>query len=376
MLKRLYTINFVDAFIVGAMTVLVPLLMLDRGIDIATIGIVFAVAPLAKAAVRLAGAGMADSLGDKVVYVSFAAFNFFQSLAYMISTTAAGFAAGKLLDGARESFLWSANRPSLMAAAPEKKHFAFADLLSGRFAYNAVGSLSVGALFALGGFELPLAAMVVLSAYIIFSSMKLKNFHKAEARSKLSDFSPFGRSRKFYEIAGAFALGSALYSAVFYMLMPLYFKMRGFSLGEIGIFYAGYFLIIGAALHLLSRHRIGTGWAATGGAAVYCMGIAGVAFAPHALIPVFFLLMAFGDAGLAILWEELNYIGGKESRKRATDLSLLVIPSFFGVIITSALSGAAAAAFGFAPIFALLAASEICFGAWCVRLASMKDGKN
>jgi len=372
MLKRLYTINFIDAFIVGAMTVLVPLLMLDRGIDIATIGMVFALAPLAKAVVRLAGAGMADSLGDRVVYISSSVFNFLQSAAYMVSTTATGFAAGKLLDGARESFLWSVVRPSLMAAAPEKKHFAFADLLSGRFAYNAIGSLAVGALFAFGGFELPLAAMVVLSAYILFSSFRLKNFHKAGAHAKLSDFSPFGRSRKFYEIAGAFALGSALYSAVFYMLMPLYLKMQGFTLGEIGIFYAGYFIIIGGALHLLSRHRIGTGKAAVGGVAVYCAGLAGVAFAPHALIPLFFLLMAFGDSGLAMLWEELNYIGGKESRKRATDLSLLVTPSFFGVVAVSAVSGAAVVSFGFAPIFALLAISEIGFGAWCMRLASMK----
>jgi len=372
MLKRLYTINFIDAFIVGAMTVLVPLVMLDRGIDIATIGIVFAVAPLAKAAVRLAGAGMADTLGDRVVYISSSLFNFLQSAAYMVSTTATGFAAGKLLDGARESFLWSAVRPSLMAAAPEKKHFAFTDLLSGRFVYNALGSLAVGALFAFGGYELPLAAMVALSAYLVFSSWKLKDFHKSGHRMKWSDFSPLGRSGKFYEIAGAFTLGSALYSAAFYMLLPLYFSMKGFTLGEIGMFYAGYFMIIGGALHLLSRHRIGTGKVAFGAAAIYCAGLAGVAAAPHGLIPLFFLLMAFGDAGLAMLWEELNYIGGKESRKRATDLSLLVTPSFFGNIVSMGACGAAAATFGFAPIFALLALSEIGFAAWCVRLGRMQ----
>jgi len=373
MLKRLYTINFIDAFIVGAMTVLVPLLMLDRGIDMATIGVVFAVAPLAKAAVRLAGAGMADSLGDRVVYISSSLFNFLQSAAYMVSTTATGFAAGKLLDGARESFLWSAVRPSLMAAAPEKKHFAFVDLLSGRFVYNAIGSFAVGALFAFGGFELPLAAMVALSAYLVFSSLKLRDFHKAGPRAKWADFTPFGRSGKFYEIAGAFTLGSALYSASFYMLLPLYFSMQGFTLGEIGLFYGGYALIMGAVLHLLSRHRIGTGRAAFGGVAVYCVGIAGVVMAPHALVPLFFLLMAFGDSGLAMLWEELNYMGEKESRKRATVLSLLVTPSFFGNILSMGICGAAAAAFGFAPIFALLAVSEIGFGAWCIRLAGMKE---
>ena len=373
MLRRLYTINFIDAFIVGAVTVLVPLLMLQRGIDIAMMGLVFAAAPLAKAAVRLASAGIADSFGDRVVYIAACAANFLETAAYLFAGTAAGFGAGKLLDGARESFIWSAVRPSLMATSPEKKHFAFVDLLSGRYVYNAIGSLAVGALFVFGGFELPLAALVVLSAFIVISSLRLKDFHKAAKRIKWSDFSPFGRSRKFYEIAGAFTLGSSLYNAAFYMLLPLYMSMSGFTLAEIGIFYAGYFLIMGGMLHLLSRRRVSTLAAAWGGAAAYCAGLAGVVLAPHALIPAFFLLMAFGDAGLAVLWEELNYIGGKESRKRATDLSLLVTPSFFGVIAASAASGVAVAAYGFAPVFALLAICQACFAAWCLRLSSMDD---
>ncbi len=373
MLKRLYTINFIDAFIVGATTVIVPLLMASRGIDIATIGIVFAAAPFAKAVVRLASAGIADSFGDRVIYIVACIANFLETTTYMISSTASGFAAGKLLDGARESFIWSTVRPSLMAASPEKKHFAFTALLSGRFVYNALGSLSVGALFAFGGFELPLAAMVALSAYILLSSLRLKNIHRAETHAKLSDFTPFGRSRKFYEIAGLFTLGSAFYSVAFYMLLPLYFAARGFTLAEIGLFYAGYFLIMGIMLHFMTRHKITMGAAAAGGAAIYCAGLAGVAFAPTSLIPAFFLSMALGDAGLAVIWEQINFIAAKESKKRAIDLSLLVTPSFFGVMAVSGVSGLAVAAWGYAPFFAALALSEIGFAAWCVRLASMKD---
>jgi len=373
MLKRLYTINFIDAFIVGAMTVLVPLLMLERGIDIATMGIVFAAAPLAKAVVRLASAGIADSFGDRVIYIVACVANFLQTATYMLSSTAAGFAAGKMLDGARESFIWSTVRPSLMAAAPEKKHFAFTALLSGRFVYNALGSFAVGALFAFGGFELPLAAMVALSAYILVSSFSLKNLHRAETHAKLSDFSPFGRSRKFYEIAGVFTLGSALYGVAFYMLLPLYFAAKGFSLGEIGVFYAAYFLIIGIVLHLMTHRKVSAGMAALAGASIYCFGLTGIALAPTSLIPLFFLSMALGDAGLAVLWEQMNFIAAKESKKRAIDLALLVMPSFFGVMAVSSVSGIAVAAFGYAPFFALLGITEIGFAAWCVRLAGMKE---
>ncbi|MFA6489767.1 MAG: hypothetical protein WCT52_03710, partial [Candidatus Micrarchaeia archaeon] len=225
MLRRLYTINFIDAFISGATTVLVPLLMLERGIDIATIGLVFAAAPFAKALVRVAGATIADSMGDRVMYVFASVSDLLLSIAYLFSTTAAGFGAGKLLDGARESSIWSVIRPSLMAASPEKKHFALTDLLSGRLIYNALGCLAVGALFLIGGYGLPLFALVCLSAYLVYSSLRLKNFHKAKKSAKLTDLSPFGRSRRFYEIAGVFTVGSMFYVVAFYMAIPLYLKM-------------------------------------------------------------------------------------------------------------------------------------------------------
>jgi len=372
MLKRLYTINFIDSFIVGATTVIVPLLMFERGIDLAVIGLVFALAPLAKLAVRIAGSAIVDSSGDRITYVFSSICNFLLSLAYLFSSTAAGFAAGKLLDGARESFIWSAIRPSLMAASPNKKHFAFADLLAGRFVYSAIGSMAVGFLFVIGGFELSLSALVVLSAYLMYSSFRLKNFHCAKARFRLSDFTPFGRSRVFYEAAGAFVAGSLFYNAVFYMLLPLYFSSLGFSLGEIGAFYAGYLALQGVLLHVISHHRVKTRTAALAGVAFYCLGLAGVALGQASLVPLFFLTMAIGDAFLAILWEELNYVVGKASRKRATDLAVVAIPSIFGVMVAAGVSGAAAAAFGFAPIFIAGAVFAALFAAWCLRISGME----
>jgi hypothetical protein len=347
--------------------------MLERGIDLATIGFVFAAAPLAKALIRLAGAAIADSLGDRVIYIFSSAADFLLSLVYLFSTSAAGFAAGKLLDGARETAIWSAIRPSLMAASPEKKHFVLADMLSGRLVYNAFGSLAVGALFAFGGYELPLVALVTLSAYMVFSSLKLRNFHKAEARVKLADFNPFGRSGKFYEIAGVFIAGGALYHVAFYVLLPIYFSTLGFTLGEISLIYAGYFLILGGTLHIITHRRLETAKAAVAGVAIFCSGMAGVTLAQSQLVPHFFLFMAFGDACLAMLWEQMNYIGARESKKRATDLSLLVMPCLLVTVAAAALSGVAADALGFAPIFALVALSEIAFAAWCMRLAVM-DG--
>ena len=372
MLKRFYAINFIDAFICGVTTVIVPLLMLERGIDITTIGFVFAAAPLAKAVVRIAGAAIADSFGDRIIYASATISDFLLSTVYFLSTTATGFAAGKLLDGTRESLIWSVNRSSLMAAVPEKKHFALISMQSGRYVYNALGSLAVGVLFAFGGYGMPLVAIIVLSAYLVFSSLRLKNFHKAKTHVRIRDLSPFGRGRKFYEIAGLLAMGSVFYTVAFYMVLPIYFSLQGFSLAEIGLFYAGYFLLQGALMYAISHRKAKTGKVALAGAALYCSGLAGIALAPHTLIPAFFLVMALGDSCLSFLWEQTNYIAAKGSRMPATDLALLTVPCLLGIMVVSGVSGAGVASFGFAPFFVALALAEIIFCAWCVRLSGME----
>ena len=101
MTKRIFSLNFFDSFINGAVTVAIPLLMLEKGIDLGTIGLVFAFAPLAKLAVRIGSAAAADAVGERLFYVLNAASNLVQSLCYLFFQTPAGFAAGKTLDGRR-----------------------------------------------------------------------------------------------------------------------------------------------------------------------------------------------------------------------------------------------------------------------------------
>ena len=372
MLRRLYTINFIDAFISGMISVLLPLLMLSRGIDLAMIGLVFSIGPIVHVAVRFAGAALADSAGDRKIYVLSSALNFVKSAAYLVSSNAAGFAAGKLSDGSREALLWSVNRPSLLAVAPGRKHFVLSNMISGRLLYNALGSLAIGFLFIYGGYDLPLAVAMALSLVLVFLSLRLKDMHRAEGRFSLSDFSPFGRSRRFYEIAGAFVAGNAVYSAVMYLLLPVYFAANGFSVSEIGLFYAGYLLIEGAVLNFISHRQVETKRAALAGAAIFCVGLAGLAFAPRDAIPFFFLFMAFGDACGSMLWEELNYFASKGSRRKATDLAVVVAPALLSAGAASAAAGFAASAFGFAAIFAVFALSMALFAAWCTRIAGMK----
>lgn len=372
MVRTAYTINFLDAFVVGIMTLAVPLLMLEYGIDVAAIGLVFALAPLAKIIVRLAASAAADSVGERAIYALSSLFGFAQSACYLFFPTTAGFSAGKIIDGAKESLTWSVNRSNLIATAPERKHYVLAGLVSGRMIYNALGSLAFGALFAIGGFGASLALACAVSLAMLAYSLRVKNTHRHGSKISLSDFSPFGRGRRFYESAGCLGVGMSFYMTILYFLAPIMFAAKGFALGEIGLFYTGYFLIMGGTLTVLAHRKVRTDIAAIVGALFMCGSLVAMVFAPPSLLPLLFMAMAIGDAFLGILWEEVNFAVAEKSRKRATDLALLATPGAILGLVSTGSAGFVVQQWGFAPILTAGALSLVIYAAWCVRLSRLK----
>ncbi|MCX8197844.1 MAG: hypothetical protein N3F07_01460 [Candidatus Micrarchaeota archaeon] len=372
MLRRIYTLNFLDAFIAGMTTVLIPLLMQSRGIGVAEIGIAFSLSPFIKLAVRLAGAWLADFAGQRAVYFGNACCNLLQSVCYLVGSSPAWFAAGKIFDGLRESLIFSVNRISVMALEPHRKHYASSSLLSGRLLYNAAGGVAVWALAAVSGFDLMLSAMACLSFYMALSSLQLKNLHKAAEKPGLSDFSLRGKGKLFYEAALVLSVGSWIYVPMVYMLMPIYLSLQGFTLSEIGILYFAYFAANGIMLHILSHARISSQHSAFFGALGFVAGIAGMLAFGKPAIPIFFLIMAAGDGFLGVLWEEINYLAIKGSKKRATELALVNTPAYVSMIISTAAAGFIASSYGYLALFGAFAISEVAFAAWGLRLVQSK----
>lgn len=62
-MRRLVAVNVLDAFIGGAYMLTISLLLVERKIDIATIGVVFSAFPVAFAVCRMLFASAADTVG-------------------------------------------------------------------------------------------------------------------------------------------------------------------------------------------------------------------------------------------------------------------------------------------------------------------------
>lgn len=373
MLRRIYALNFMDAFIAGIVAIAVPVMMLERGISVESIGLVFALVPIVKMLVRLASSAMADRAGERLFYFLNAAGNFAQAACYAIASTL-GFALGKLFDGARESFIFSVNRTSIISFAPHKRHHGPAQLISGRLMANAAGSLAVFFLAPAGGYGLLLLLIAALSAAMLFLSNGVANTHAGkEKQPGIAEIVSAKRERRFWETTAAMTVGGSLYTVMFYIAMPIYMKLSGMTLHEIGLLYAVYLLSMGIVMGLLSRHDISANATAGLGLAIFTVSLGGIAFGGIALLPYFFLLMSIGDSCLAFLWERIIYLTAKESRSKSTDIALMHTPAGVVVIFTSAAFGFFVASFGFAALFIATLATFFIYGAWCVRLSCMKD---
>jgi hypothetical protein len=369
MLRRIYALNYMDAFIAGIVAIAIPVIMVERGIDIASIGLIFAIAPVLRLAVRLASSAAADRVGERLFYTLNSASNLAQAVCYAIGSTF-GFAAGKLFDGARESFILSVNRTSVLSFAPNEKHIGTAQLISGRLIANAGGSLAVFLLMPLGGFDGLLLVIAALSVAMLFISSRIPNTHSGKKTAySLKELLMLGKGRRFYETATAMMVGSTFYAVMFYIAMPIFLRFNGFSLQEIGFMYAVYLLLFGTLMGAISRREVKIGGLALAGGLIFAASLTGISFAGRETIPFIFIFMSLGDACLAILWERIIYLEAKGSGSMSTDIALLHFPAGIAGIFTIGASGFIIQQFGFGAIFGLTAVSLAAFAAWSAHLS-------
>ncbi|MCX8194797.1 MAG: MFS transporter [Candidatus Micrarchaeota archaeon] len=367
MVKRVFGLNFLDSFIFGITTVAVPLLMLERNIELGQVGLALSLSPLAKGIVRLLCASLADSKGERPFFVLNGVANFLLAPIYFFSSSPVGFAIGKAVDGARESFIWAVNRTSIMAHKPEKEHYILGGMISGRAIYFALGSLSLWLLFPAGGFEGIFALVAALGIIMTLLSLRVRNSVRVHKPPSFG-FRFFGREKRFYQTVGVLAIGGTFYTFIIYFLCPIFFRILGFSLGEIGLFYAIYFLIFGAVLNAVSHFKVPPKATALAGSLFFLAGLGGLSFAGQQLLPYFFFTMAIGDGFLGLLWEQIIYLQAKGSKNLSTEIAIIHLPLNVFLFVLSGVSGFVIQLFGFAPLLLLGAASLVAFSFFGLRL--------
>ena len=144
-LKKILLVDMLYAYIVASLALMVPLYFVDIGIDIAEIGFIISLVPLAFVVMRLLFAGIADQVGTKTVEILESVAMIGAIVIYTLSRSAMAFAFAEFTEGVRDAGFWATVRTDV-ADANHKKGLgrSFALLIGLRQFADGLGRVSIG----------------------------------------------------------------------------------------------------------------------------------------------------------------------------------------------------------------------------------------
>ena len=369
-MRRLLTLNVLDAFITGAYTLVIPLLLVERGIDVATIGVVFSIYPLAILSSRLLFASAADATGLGRFFNMNAAGNVASVALYAVSSSPLLYALAKGVQGLKEASLWAVNRNATYEIAQSKNPYVVATVDLVRALAIALGALASGFVLFLLGFKAVFIVLAVLSALIFVPARRLN----LGLRGRLVPSQLFKRldprlvDREVWRTSLVLSCHEVGYALVFGFILPIFLWSRGLGYWEIGMVIAMY-SGVGAFLLPLTLHRTpSTKNIILAQSLLYIPAAVLVPISESWFLIMMIAIMAFGDYASYITWEQLVSHSVMGYENVATTIGLLLTPAHLTMIVAYAIAGLLVDTFGYVAPFWMAGTFFLVYslGAWSI----------
>lgn len=349
-------IAFLNYFVSGGLTLTIPLLLLDRNVNLAEIGIVISILPLVFLSIRMLFASLADQIGWAPVFILFNwPTTFISTAIYFLANSIPAFLLGKTVEGVKESAYWAVNRTAIFSLSPQKEEKEATRINAVIWLATAMGSAAAGIGIAYLGFSSTLSIMIIASAAMGIPAVLLRHAGKRNAKlripSVLAALNPRGRDRTFWLVSLVLLFNSLATYPLMTLLLPVFMnqqlKYDYISIGLAFMFYnvVASIVALGTLKKTLNAERVVV-QSLVGLFATLLLANSGLYF------PALFVALAI-TRGLGIGFFES--IIAKVSKNRQTisvDIGLLHIPTRFAEFASVLSAGFIAQSFGYAPVFA------------------------
>jgi len=356
-----FIIQALNAFVGGVIYILVPLLMLERGISIKAMGLVFAILPLVTQSNRLIFAIVSDYIGRKKFYWLYGIMNVIHLIVYSFSMSPIGFLLGKTSEGIKDASLWSVNRAYFLDHSRESEKSLIKMRGIGSI-FNAVGMLLAGFLLIKFSYDKTLYLLVALS-FLVFPNVKRlidKNKKEISILAVLEALSFKSKSKKFKIFFALFFISGFYFGLTSGYIFPLFLKEKGMMATEnIGLILGFQALLGGIFAYGLRSWGKGKNKVLIGG----IMGsllLLMLAFSKTSGLPLLVLVLGI-FTGISGTGEETIFVEIANHGSLAGDIGILMIGTHVGMSATQALSGFIISSFGFAALFLSASALNLIF---------------
>ncbi len=248
-MKRILAITFLNYFVYGGLTLTIPLLLLERNVDLAEIGIVLSVLPLVFLVVRLFLAALADLVGWTRFYLLLNwPGTFFSTLIYFIASSTPAFLLGKIVEAVKESSYWAVIRTAVFSLSPKQKEKESTKNIAVLWLSVATGSAVSGIGIGYFGFSLTLGILIGASAIIGIPASLLWRKQRQNSSQRISRAVPLldlrSKGRMFWFVAFTLLFYSLAQYPLVNLLLPVFMAQQlGYNYTVIGIAYMLYNVI-------------------------------------------------------------------------------------------------------------------------------------
>jgi MFS family permease len=375
-MKRVNAITFLNNFVAGALTLLIPLLLLAQHVDVAEIGLVLSALPLVFLVARLLFAAVADQVGWSHI---FALVNwpstFLAAVIYYFANSFPAFSAGKIMEGLRDASYWAVNRTAIFHLSPEREGREATKTNAIIWLATAAGSAAAGIGIALTGFSWTLIVLMIASAAIGIPAGLLWKTGKRSAKPQtgfLRSMDPRGKGRAFWWASIALMFSSIATYPLLQLLLPVFMQIQlGYDYIAIGVLFMLYNVV--SSLTTFLTLRVGLSFRRAAAQSVVAVVASVVLASSGMFFPAVLLALGFVRGFGVAYFEHLVHKIAKDSKNVCVDIAWLHVPMRLAEFATIISFGFLAQAVGYTPIFAVTGVFFALFSLMSVHQLAQKS---
>lgn len=355
--RHLLAIQSISSFVSGALSILIPLLLIERNISIQNIGLIFAIYPIVFQLGRVSFGVISDFFGRKPFYVLNIFFGVITNIIYYFSFSILGYASGKLFEGLKDAALWSVNRASILEQSDKEqnKQRNLMHLQITVFISNAIGIFVSGFLITYLFFSniiifcAAISLITLPSVFVLKDKLKTKiTFSRLIDKMNLKKKSAlFKRFILLFCILGIFNGLTADY------IFPTFLKSKGFDAENIGMLLGLEILLSGIFVFLFRKWKNLRKLILLSGLLTMIF-LAPIGFSNYIFIVVLTVLLGM-SGGISQVAMEIISMKTANQKSYGSDIGLLFIGFHIARTVTLAFSGFIIATLGFGNVFAIAA---------------------